>query len=58
MQIYANGGCHGDFCGGETVVTGRGMRLKRAMGSGRTCSTHNAPLVFVYTLRWAVGCAR
>lgn len=34
-------GCHG-VCGGETVVTGRGMRLKRAMGSGRTFSTHNA----------------
>lgn len=41
MQIYANERCHG-VCGGETVVTGRGMRLKRAMGSGRTFSTHNA----------------
>lgn len=41
MQMYANEGCHG-VCGGETVVTGRGMRLKRATGSGRALSTHNA----------------
>lgn len=33
--------CHG-VCGGETVATGRGMRLKRAMGSRRTFSTHNS----------------
>lgn len=30
------------FCVGETVVTRRGMRLKRATGSGRTFPTHNA----------------
>lgn len=38
MQIYANEVAAG-VCGGETVVTGRGMRLKRATGSGRTSPT-------------------
>lgn len=42
MGIYANEVAIGAFSG-ETVVTGRGMRLKRAMGSGRKFfSTHNA----------------
>lgn len=42
MQIYANEVAIGAFSG-ETVVTGRGMRLKRTVGSGRKFfSTHNA----------------
>lgn len=42
MRIYANEVAIGAFSG-ETVVTGRGMRLKRAMGSRRKFfSTHNA----------------
>lgn len=51
------GCCHG-VCGGETVVTGRGMRLKRAMGSEEDVPYPQCPLVFVYTLRWVLGCAR
>lgn len=42
MQIYANDVAIGALSG-ETVVTGRGMRLKRAMGSGRKFfGTHHA----------------
>jgi len=43
-------------CGGETVVTGRGMRLKRAGGLLEDVLYPQCPLVFVYTLRWFVAC--
>lgn len=56
MLIYANELATGFFfCGGgEAVVTERGMRLKRAAGSGE--EAHNPQLPSGVCLHFAVSC--
>lgn len=45
-------------CGGATVVTGERNEVKEGHGLWEDVPYPQCPPVFVYTLRWVLGCAR